>query len=86
MTTTSSRLDRSQLLTSAELVKRWEASLYPVSPLTLARWRRRGYGPDFIKVGAAGRVFYLLPSVETFEAHNSIGNLSNIPTLSSTNG
>lgn len=67
-----SEVDRSSLLTATELVKRWEVSLYPVSPLTLARWRRRGYGPQFIKIGAAGRVFYSLESIQQFEEEQGI--------------
>lgn len=67
-----SDMDRSSLLTAPELVKRWEDSLYPVSPLTLARWRRRNYGPKFVKVGAAGRIFYSLESIERFEEEQGI--------------
>jgi hypothetical protein len=66
-------LDRSNLLTPSELVKRWEQSLYPVSNVTLSRWRRDEKGPNFIKIGAAGRVFYLLDSVKEFEATHNIG-------------
>jgi hypothetical protein len=66
-------LDRSKLLTPCELVKRWEGSLYPVSNVTLSRWRRDSKGPNFIKIGAAGRVFYLLDSVLEFEQTNNIG-------------
>jgi hypothetical protein len=66
-------LDRSNLLTPSELVKRWEQSLYPVSNVTLSRWRRDDRGPNFIKIGAAGRVFYLLDSVKEFETAHNIG-------------
>lgn len=69
----SNQLDRSRLLTPGELVKRWEQSLYPVSNVTLSRWRRDDKGPKFIKIGAAGRVFYLLESVQEFESTNNIG-------------
>ncbi len=69
----SSDLDRQKLLTPGELVKRWEQSLYPVSNVTLSRWRRDLKGPKFIKIGAAGRVFYLLDSVQEFEQSNNIG-------------
>lgn len=69
----SNQLDRSRLLTPGELVKRWEQSLYPVSNVTLSRWRRDDKGPRFIKIGAAGRVFYLLESVQEFESTNNIG-------------
>lgn len=77
---TSFELDRSQLLTVSELVKRWETSLYPVSAVTLARWRRDGRGPHYIKIGAAGRIYYSLSSVQDFEAANNIGS-----TLTTTN-
>lgn len=70
-------LDRSKLLTPSELVKRWELSLYPVSNVTLSRWRRDSKGPKFIKIGAAGRVFYLLDSVQEFELHHNIGLIIN---------
>jgi hypothetical protein len=69
----SNLLDRSKLLTPGELVKRWEQSLYPVSNVTLSRWRRDNKGPKFMKIGAAGRVFYLLESVVEFESNNNIG-------------
>ena len=69
----SNQLDRSKLLTPGELVKRWEQSLYPVSNVTLSRWRRDNRGPKFMKIGAAGRVFYLLESVQEFESTNNIG-------------
>jgi hypothetical protein len=69
----SNQLDRSKLLTPGELVKRWEQSLYPVSNVTLSRWRRDNKGPKFMKIGAAGRVFYLLESVVEFESNNNIG-------------
>jgi hypothetical protein len=41
--------------------------------VTLSRWRRDAKGPKFIKIGAAGRVFYLLESVVEFEQSNNIG-------------
>ena len=66
-------LDRTKLLTPCELVRRWEGSLYPVSNVTLSRWRRDEKGPKFIKIGAAGRIFYLLESVIEFEHQNNIG-------------
>lgn len=75
--TVSQTLEREHLLTPSELVKRWEKSLYPVSNVTLSRWRRDNRGPDFIKIGAAGRVFYLLESVISFEQSNNIGVSTN---------
>lgn len=71
----SSDLADQRLLSAAELVKRWEKSHYPVSNVTLARWRRDGRGPSFIKVGAAGRIFYSLDSVVQFEQANNIGSI-----------
>ena len=50
-----------ELLTQAALAKRWE-----VSPRTLERWRCRGTGPQYLKVG--GRVLYRLTDIEAFEA------------------
>lgn len=72
---TLSDLKEQTLLSAADLVKRWARSHYPVSNVTLARWRRDGRGPAFIKVGAAGRIFYLLDSVVEFETANNIGAL-----------
>lgn len=76
--TVSKSLERDHLLTPSELVKRWEKSLYPVSNVTLSRWRRDDRGPKFIKIGAAGRVFYLLDSVLEFEQINNIGVSANV--------
>jgi len=67
-----SEISRSQLLTVDELTQRWVNSLYPVSPITLARWRRDNRGPNFIKIGAAGRIYYLLESILEFERDNNI--------------
>ena len=43
-----------------ELARRWG-----VSPRTLERWRNKGYGPRFYKIGA--RCIYPLDEVECFE-------------------
>ena len=59
---------RDRLLSPNELVRRWEQSFYPVSAVTLGRWRRNGTGPAFHKIGAAGRIFYSLDSVVAFES------------------
>lgn len=67
-----SEINRSHLLTVDELTQRWLNSIYPVSPITLARWRRDKRGPDFIKIGAAGRIYYLLDSIQEFEQNNNI--------------
>ena len=73
MMTTLSDLSRSNLLSSAELLRRWSSSLYPVSNVTLTRWRREGRGPDFIKIGAAGRIYYKLDSILEYEQAHNIG-------------
>lgn len=67
-----SEISRSQLLTVDELTQRWVNSVYPVSPITLARWRRDNRGPKFLKIGAAGRIYYLLDSILEFERDNNI--------------
>jgi hypothetical protein len=67
-----SEISRSQLLTVDELTQRWVNSLYPVSAITLARWRRDSRGPKFLKIGAAGRIYYLLESILEFEHDNNI--------------
>ena len=74
---TLSDLSREELLTVDELTQRWANSLYPVSPITLARWRRDKRGPDFLKIGAAGRIYYLLDSIQKFEQDNNILLLTN---------
>lgn len=83
---TSSDIDRSQLLTVNELVARWKASLYPVSPITLARWRRDKRGPHYIKIGAAGRIFYFLDAVQQYEADNNILLTSHVQSESQASG
>ncbi len=50
-----------EYLTQAELAARWR-----ISPRTLERWRWRGTGVPFIKVG--GSIRYRLQDVEAFEA------------------
>ena len=47
-------------LSQAQLAARWG-----VSPRTLERWRWRGEGPCFLKLG--GRVAYRLSDIELFE-------------------
>jgi hypothetical protein len=46
-------------LNQAEVACRWS-----ISPRKLERWRRRGQGPRFLKVG--GRVVYRLADIEAF--------------------
>jgi DNA-binding transcriptional MerR regulator len=50
-----------QHFNQVELARRWR-----LSPRTLERWRRRGTGPAFLKVG--GRVVYRLADIEVYEA------------------
>lgn len=49
-----------------ELATRW-----CISPRTLERWRWRGTGPRYIKIG--GRVVYRLEDIEAFEAAHENG-------------
>lgn len=46
-------------LLTEELARRWK-----LSPRTLERWRWRGIGPKFRRVG--GRVIYAIQEVERF--------------------
>jgi hypothetical protein len=48
-------------LNQIDLSRRWG-----VSPRTLERWRWRGEGPAYVKLG--GRVVYRLEDIEAFEA------------------
>jgi hypothetical protein len=50
-----------QHINQVELSRRWR-----LSPRTLERWRYKGTGPQFLKVG--GRVVYRLTDIEAFEA------------------
>jgi hypothetical protein len=49
-----------QHLNQIELSRRWR-----LSPRTLEGWRRRGKGPQYLKVGA--RVLYRLADIEAYE-------------------
>lgn len=51
-----------QYLTPAELSARWRGS---VTVGTLANWRAKNRGPDYVKIG--GRVLYPLAAVEDWE-------------------
>ena len=46
-----------QFLNQARLANRWQ-----ISPRTLERWRWKGEGPAFVKIG--GRVVYRLEEIE----------------------
>ncbi len=50
-----------QFLNQVHLARRWQ-----ISPRTLERWRWKGQGPAFVKVG--GRVIYRLEDVEAYES------------------
>jgi len=50
-----------QHINQVELSRRWR-----LSPRTLERWRYRGTGPRYLKVG--GRIVYRLDDIEAFEA------------------
>ena len=49
-----------QFLNQARLADRWH-----ISPRTLERWRWKGEGPAFVKIG--GRVVYRLDDIRAFE-------------------
>lgn len=49
-----------QFLNQARLATRWQ-----ISPRTLERWRWKGQGPAFVKIG--GRVVYRLEDIEAYE-------------------
>lgn len=64
MTTAPPKSDRHDLLTTAELARRWR-----LAPRTLQRWRNFSFGPAWMRLG--GRIYYRLSDVEAFEARQS---------------
>jgi hypothetical protein len=65
----SSEFRPEEHLTPSQLVDRWRDSPFPVSLVTLARWRRVKRGPSFVKAGHNGtRVFYPLTEVQAYES------------------
>lgn len=65
---TSSEFVLEEHLTPSQLVERWRDTPFPVSLVTLARWRRANTGPEFIKAGHRNtRVFYPISKVEAWE-------------------
>ena len=46
-----------------QLAKRWD-----ISPRTLERWRWKGEGPSYMKIGC--HVLYRLEDIEQFESEN----------------
>lgn len=66
--TTLSDFDSAAHLTPVQLVERWKDTPFPVSLVTLARWRRAGKGPAFIRAGHSGnRVYYPMTEVLNHE-------------------
>lgn len=54
-----------RFLTPQELSSRWSGT---IGVTTLANWRSRGCGPQYVKVG--GRVLYPAAKVAEWEEHN----------------
>lgn len=50
-----------EALTPAELAARWN-----VSTRSLARWRKNGKGPPFVKL-SEGKIFYKMSDIKKFE-------------------
>jgi hypothetical protein len=68
MTTSFDQFDPGQYLTPAQLVERWKGTAFPAALVTLARWRARSRGPEFIKFGHNSRlVYYPLSGIESYE-------------------
>ncbi|WP_419835288.1 helix-turn-helix transcriptional regulator [Endozoicomonas atrinae] len=62
-----------QHLSQKELADRWRISHY-----TLEKWRTRGLGPRYIKLG--NRVVYRISEVEAYErSHTHIGTSQPLP-------
>ena len=55
-------MDKTEFLDVAQLSKRWG-----VHHQTLALWRRKDQGPDFIKTRHPTRILYPLIEVEEYE-------------------
>ena len=64
---TSYDFDPSCYLTPAQLVERWKDSPFPVSYVTLARWRAAGKNLEFVLAGPNNRVYYHMDAIEAFE-------------------
>lgn len=61
---TRHEIKENKFLTPDELAERWDFSKF-----TLAGWRRRGVGPNFIKRGYR-KILYCLADIEKFEKEN----------------
>ena len=59
-------------ITQAELARRWR-----LSPRTLERWRWKGNGPSYLKIG--GRIVYRKEDVAEFEIQRRKTSGSNLP-------
>lgn len=59
-------------LNQSRLATRWH-----VSPRTLERWRWKGEGPAFLKIG--GRVVYRIDEVVAFEQARERQSTSHVP-------
>lgn len=55
-------MSRNELLTAAELAKRWRGQ---IAEGTLANWRSQGKGPRFLKM--SGVILYPLDRIEEYE-------------------
>lgn len=62
-------------LTAQQLIDRWDGTTQPASRTTLSRWRRLGVGPEFIRAGRGGKVFYDLASILDHEHDHNVLNL-----------
>lgn len=58
------------VLACNQLRARDAAKFLGVSERTLANWRVLGYGPQWIKRGGRGRVFYALDAVSDYAANS----------------
>ena len=57
-----------EFFTVSDLLERWGKV---ISKGTLANWRAKKRGPNYVKIG--GRILYPVPSVETWEKTNMRG-------------
>jgi predicted DNA-binding transcriptional regulator AlpA len=55
-------------ITESELADRWG-----ITTRTLQLWRKKGFGPQFIRLGERS-IFYRRADVEAYEAVNIVGN------------
>lgn len=60
--------DPTKPITELELAERWG-----LTTRTLQFWRKKGFGPQFIRLGERS-IFYRRQDVEAYEAANIVGN------------